>query len=271
MLKLRNPNISLLVLFAISSISNAYIGERKSATATLPALSTQASTEGKHEYHTISLVPTSPTDKTVKNPVQQPEKTSTKAALHHHTNPLRTILPTKKTTITRNNKKHPKPTPKKIKPPKPKIDSIAESLLTTKTPTTKRYHAHHTHPHAHHPAKRNTSGDNHCSKYHTCTTCLQATNCYWCGHTEKCGEYHWQDVFPEDCHFNEWHYKHCYIQEVLFMIVVIVMALLLFVSFLLFCYYCWKARRYPSVHLSPIELSNSNSFRGNCKLYNQLR
>ena len=69
--------------------------------------------------------------------------------------------------------------------------------------------------------------------------------CFWCAETKQCDTYTWHRDFlePAHCSFNEWHYNHCYVQEILFVIVITVLALLLLMSICLFTYYCHKARR----------------------------
>ena len=101
--------------------------------------------------------------------------------------------------------------------------------------TNNNHHDHH-----------NTS-NSECRPHNSCIKCLSEENakCFWCAETKQCDTYTWHRDFlePAHCSFNEWHYNHCYVQEILFVIVITVMILLLLISMCLFAFYCHKARR----------------------------
>lgn len=100
----------------------------------------------------------------------------------------------------------------------------------------------------HHNHHNGTDHNNNmCLQHNSCIKCLSevSADCFWCAETKQCDTYIWHHDFlePTNCHFNEWHYNHCYVQEIMFVIVITVLALLLLISMCFFTYYCHKARR----------------------------
>jgi len=98
-----------------------------------------------------------------------------------------------------------------------------------------------------HRDQHNTS-NSECRPHNSCIKCLSEENaqCFWCAETKQCDTYSWHRDFlePAHCSFNEWHYNHCYVQEILFVIVITVLTLLLLISICLFAFFCHKARRF---------------------------
>ena len=109
----------------------------------------------------------------------------------------------------------------------------------------------------HHTMNRTTTHNNNndhnnkCGQHASCIKCLSDVDetCFWCADTKHCDTYDWhRDLLgPDSCSYNEWHYSHCYIQEILFIVVITVLALLMAISICLFTYYCRKARRLDTV------------------------
>jgi len=124
-----------------------------------------------------------------------------------------------------------------------------QSVVADKTIKTTLQHKDNTHHHIVHHVFNNSVADNNvtdhlelCTRHDSCLECLRQPECFWCAETHMCGDYHWSELFPHECKYNEWHYSHCYVQQILFVIVAVVLVLMIAISVCLCCYY-WKRLR----------------------------
>lgn len=88
-----------------------------------------------------------------------------------------------------------------------------------------------------------------CQMHNRCPTCLHEHGCYWCEENHVCSAYHTKDIFPKHCAYNKWHYHNCYVEEVLFVLVIVMTLMLVLISLgLLFYWHLIKYRHNSDEH-----------------------
>ena len=82
-----------------------------------------------------------------------------------------------------------------------------------------------------------------------CSSCTKGGKCYWCEKTKSCHTYPFFGFVPHNCPANQWYYKECDVQLAIFIIlfplIIILIALVVFYFCLRYCYYRKRVLKVP--------------------------